>query len=201
MGVSDLRVLNDDRIAVGGGFPLHGHRDMEILTYVLSGELRHHDSMGHAGVIRPGEIQMMRAGTGVQHSEANASRTAPLHLLQIWIEPDQTGAAPMYAQQPLDAAALRQGFQAIAGPGHRVPIGQDAHLLASWPQAGTTVSTALNPARVYYLHVATGAVSADGQALQAGDALVLRDETALSLTANQDSQVLLFDLRGDRDAH
>ena len=195
MGVSDLRVLNDDIIAPGGGFPMHGHQDMEILTYVLGGALEHSDSMGNRDVVRPGEIQLMRAGIGVHHSEANASATEPVHLLQIWIEPAHSGATPGYAQTTLDADALREGFVEIAGQAHAVQIDQDVRMLAAWPQAGSNHATGLDTTRQYYLHLATGSVEANGQALEAGDALVLRTEAVLQITAQADSQVLLFDLR------
>ena len=200
MGVSDLRVLNDDRVAAGGGFPPHGHQDMEILSYVLDGALQHRDSMGNSHTVRPGEIQLMRAGTGVRHSEMNASKADPVHFLQIWIVPAHTGTKPGYAQQSLDAAQLSAGFTEIAGPEHAVQIDQDAHLLAAWPEAGAKHAQQLDAGRVYYLHVASGAVTANGQAMQAGDAAVLRDETQLQLRANADSQVLLFDLRPE-EAH
>lgn len=200
MGVSDLRVLNDDRVAPGGGFPPHGHRDMDILSYVVSGALRHQDSMGNTHVVRPGEIQLMHAGTGIQHSEMNASRSQPVHFLQIWIVPSRQGAAPRYAQEPLDPAALAAGFVEIAGPDHSVRIDQDARVLAAWPAAGAKHHAALDPARTHYLHVATGAVTANGQPMEAGDALVLGHEARLDMLATRDSQVLLFDLRSHTDA-
>lgn len=199
MGVSDLRVLNDDVVAARGGFPPHGHQDMEILTYVLEGELAHHDSMGNSHRVRPGEIQLMRAGSGVRHSEMNASDSASVRLLQIWIMPAHAGTEPGYAQQTLDTDALRDGFTEIAGRAHAVQIDQDARVLATWPQAGASPQMALNTARVYYLHVATGSVTANHQAMHSGDALVLRGEDALQIAAQADSQLLLFDLRPERD--
>lgn len=195
MGVSDLRVLNDDTVAPGGGFPTHGHADMEILSYVLEGELAHTDSMGNTHRVRPGEIQLMRTGSGVRHSEMNASNNNPVHFLQIWIQPAHRSTEPGYAQQALDADALHQGFQEIAGPDHAVPIDQDARLLAAWPRAGMAHRLALDAERQYYLHVASGDVRAGERSMVSGDALVMHGETALEVEAAADSQVLLFDLR------
>ena len=200
LGVSDLRVLNDDTVAAGGGFPPHGHQDMEILSYVLDGALVHSDSMGNRHEVRPGEIQLMRAGSGVRHSEMNASKTDPVHFLQIWVVPAHTGRPPGYAQQSLDADALRGGFEEIAGPDHAVQIDQDARLLAAWPQAGDTHQVALDAGRQYYLHLADGRLAANGQPMAAGDALIITGETALEVLAESDSQVLLFDLRPE-EAH
>lgn len=199
MGVSDLRVLNDDVVAARGGFPPHGHQNMEILTYVIEGELAHRDSMGNSYRVRPGEIQLMSAGSGVRHSEMNASDSAPVKLLQIWIVPAHTGTEPGYAQQALDTNSLRNGFTEIAGPAHAVQIDQDARVLAAWPQQGAVQHMTLDADRDYYLHVATGSITANDQTMHSGDALVLRGENALQIAAQADSQLLLFDLRPERN--
>ena len=167
---------------------------------VLDGALVHSDSMGNRHEVRPGEIQLMRAGSGVRHSEMNASKTDPVHFLQIWVVPAHTGRPPGYAQQSLDADALRGGFEEIAGPDHAVQIDQDARLLAAWPQAGDTHQVALDAGRQYYLHLADGRLAANGQPMAAGDALIITGETALEVLAESDSQVLLFDLRPE-EAH
>ncbi len=206
---SDLRVINDDLIQPGGGFPSHGHRDMEILTVVLKGELSHQDSLGNGSTIRPGEIQRMTAGTGVMHSEFNASSTDALHLLQIWIHPQEKGLAPGYEQKSFIALQPSQvtledssstAFQCIASPsgeGSAVRIHQDAFLYRAALDAGQHSTFALSSNRHYWLHVATGQVEVDGRVLQAGDALGLTDSDALlDLTAQaSETQILLFDLR------
>lgn len=198
MGFSDLRVINEDRIVPGTGFGAHGHRDMEIITYVLSGGVHHRDSTGGEGILRHGELQMMSAGSGVRHSEKNPSNSEHLHLLQIWIEPNEFGVAPSYNQQALDADALRKGFVTVIAPkgeGAQFQIHQDARLLIAWPAEGQTLSKTLDAQRRYYLHVATGAVQLGTQRLVAGDAAMIDQETALTLTATAESEVLLFDLR------
>ncbi|PTU31306.1 pirin family protein [Stenotrophobium rhamnosiphilum] len=198
MGFSDLRVINEDRIVPGTGFGTHGHRDMEIITYVLAGGVHHQDSTGGEGILRHGELQMMSAGSGVRHSEKNPSNSEHLHLLQIWIEPNELNVAPSYDQQALDADALRKGFVTVIAPkdeGAQFPIHQDARLLIAWPAEGQTLEKTLDAQRRYYLHVATGSVQLGTQRLVAGDAAMIDQETALSLTATAESEVLLFDLK------
>lgn len=197
MGYSALRVINEDRVAPGTGFSPHGHTDMEIITYVLSGSLKHKDSTGGEGVLRHGEVQVMSAGRGIRHSEVNASHSETLHLLQIWIAPDKTGVPPGYQQQPLDAAALKSGFVTVVAPhAEKTPFGiqQDARLSIAWPQNGQRLSRRLDPGRRYYLHVALGEIQANGTTLKAGDAAMLSAESMLSLTATAHSELLLFDL-------
>ena len=197
MGFSDLRVINEDRVVPGTGFGTHGHRDMEIITYVLSGAVHHKDSTGGEGILRHGELQMMSAGSGVQHSEKNPSNSEPLHLLQIWIQPNEFGVKPSYAQQFLDADALRKGFTKVIAPkgeDAQFQIHQDARLSIAWASEGQALEKVLEPQRRYYLHVATGAVQFGTQRLVAGDAAMIDDEAALALTATADSELLLFDL-------
>lgn len=197
MGYSHLRVINEDRVVGGAGFPPHSHQDMEILTYVLEGGLRHRDSTGGSEVLRPGEMQVMTAGRGITHSEMNASPLEPVHFLQIWIVPDQRGRTPGYQQQALPVEALRQGWTRIAAPtGEDAPfrLHQDARLWIGWPAAGSTWTLPLDPTRHYYLQVARGTVHYGAQALQSGDALTLQGADALSLVAGSDAEVLLFDL-------
>ena len=197
MGFGSLRVINEDRVVPTAGFPPHGHRDMEIITYVLGGELKHRDSTGTSGVLRHGDLQVMSAGRGISHSEVNPSTRETLHLLQIWIEPAVRGTPPAYAQQALDQDALRRGFSTVVGPEHSgaaFTILQDARLLIAWPTAGTTLNHVLDPQRRYYLHLARGRVTLGADTLVAGDALLFEHETALALTAAEDSELLLFDL-------
>lgn len=194
-GFGPLRVLNEDRIVPSAGFPPHGHRDMEILTYVLSGTLRHRDSTGGDRLLRHGELQLMRAGRGIVHSEMNASHSEPVHLLQIWIEPDARGLEPGYQQEALDAAALRTGFRTVVAPHEAAfTIAQDAQLRLAWPDRGQDLEEPLDPARRYYLHVARGEIVTEGTPLRAGDALLLQRETSLALRAAADAELLLFDL-------
>lgn len=199
MGYGNLRVLNEDRVAPGTGFGAHGHRDMEIITYPLAGTIQHRDSTGGAGLIRHGEVQVMHAGSGIRHSEVNPSPSEPLHLLQIWIEPNAVGVKPGYEQAMLDPVLLADGFARVVAPvgsAEAAPfrIHADATLWLTWPKAGTVIQHVLNGARRHYLHVATGAVKLNGQALSAGDAAMLEAEAALMLEAEADSQVLLFEL-------
>ena len=197
MGYGDLRVINEDRVVPGAGFATHGHRDMEIITYVLSGALEHKDSTGGEGVLHHGEVQVMSAGRGVRHSEKNPSSNEPLHLLQIWIEPNQLGIAPSYQQKPLDETALHRGFTVVVAPhGETAPFAmqQDARLLIAWPRSGASLEHTLNPARRYYLHVAVGEIVLGTRRLRAGDAVTVEQESALQLTAAADSELLLFDL-------
>jgi redox-sensitive bicupin YhaK (pirin superfamily) len=199
MGFGPLRVINDDRIAAGTGFGMHGHRDMEIVTYMLEGELAHKDSMGNGSVIRAGDVQRMSAGTGVLHSEFNRSAQRT-HLLQIWIEPAAKGIAPSYEEQHVEAADKRGRLRLIAAPadggeaGAAVRIHQDARLYAGLFDGDESAQLKLAPQRRAYAHVARGAVTINGVALEAGDALALTDEPGLAFTQGREAEVLVFDL-------
>lgn len=197
MGWGNLKVINEDRIAPGQGFGTHGHRDMEIISYVLSGNLAHQDSMGNVKGIPPGDIQRMSAGTGVQHSEFNHAQGESTHFLQIWIEPNVTGIPSSYEQKSVPEAAKRGQLTLVASPqgaGHAVKIHADARLLAGLFQGTERAELALDPKRKAYVFVVRGAVQVNGQALQAGDAALLQAETALQLSQGQDAEVLVFDL-------
>jgi hypothetical protein len=197
MGFRTLRVINEDRVAPGAGFPTHGHRDMEILTYIVEGALEHRDSMGNGEVLRPGEIQRMSAGTGVRHSEFNPSDDEPVHLLQIWILPARRGTEPGYEQIAIGSGATNGSLQLIAspqgGPG-AVRIGQDARLFRGKLGAGARVEHALDPSRHAYVQVVRGAVDANGNVLSAGDGAAMSGESTLNLTAKEDTEFLVFDL-------
>ncbi len=197
MGFRTLRVINEDRVAAGGGFPPHGHRDMEIVTYVLSGALEHRDSMGNGGVIRPGDVQRMSAGTGVRHSEMNASKTEPVHLLQIWIVPERVGLPPSYEQKHFSAEERHGRLRVIASRDAAegsVTIHQDARIFATLLERGGSVTARLAPGRHAWVQVARGAIDLDGQELEQGDAAAASDEASLTLTARDPAEVLLFDL-------
>ena len=197
MGFGPLRVINEDRVAPGGGFGTHGHRDMEILSYVLEGELAHRDDMGNGSTIRPGDVQRMSAGRGVRHSERNPSADERVHFLQIWIEPDATGVAPGYEQTRVTDAEKRGRLALIAGPsgsGAAVSIHQDARLYATLVDGDEAVAHDLAPGRRAYVHVARGRVRANGVALSPGDALKLTDERAVRLERGEHAEVLVFDL-------
>jgi redox-sensitive bicupin YhaK (pirin superfamily) len=192
-----LRVINEDRVSPGSGFGTHGHRDMEIISYVLSGELAHRDSMGNGSTIRPGDVQRMSAGKGVQHSEFNPSSSELAHFLQIWIQPDSKGIEPSYEQKHFDVADRRGRLRLIASPdgaGGSVLIHQDARVYASVLQASDQVSLDVDERRRVYMHVARGAVTANGTRLGAGDALMLRDIKRLDLTEANEAELLVFDL-------
>jgi quercetin 2,3-dioxygenase len=192
-----LRVLNDDTVAPGGGFAPHPHRDMEIISYVLSGALQHKDSMGTGSVIRRGDVQRMSAGTGVVHSEFNASDKEPVHFLQIWIFPERNGLQPGYEQVSVQESEKRGRLRVIAarnGGEHAVTVHQDVTISAGLFDGTETEQRELRADRQYYLHVADGAITANGQRLQAGDALKLRDEKTLRLEQGHAAEVLLFDL-------
>ena len=196
MGFRSLRVINDDTVAPGGGFGTHPHRDMEIITYILDGELEHKDSMGNGRVIRTGEVQYMAAGTGVQHSEFNPSEKNPVHLLQIWIQPDRKGAKPRYEEKSM-VRAQTGVWHLVASQSGRdgsIAINQDAELLLAKLESGDTVEHLLPAQRQAWIHVAEGAVELNGQKLNAGDAVAVSEEAKLKLTAIGKSQVLLFDL-------
>jgi redox-sensitive bicupin YhaK (pirin superfamily) len=197
MGFRALRVINDDRVEPGMGFGTHGHRDMEIITYVLSGALSHKDSMGNGSTIRPGNVQRMSAGTGVTHSEFNASDTEPVHLLQIWILPDRNGDVPSYEEAEFTADDKRGRLRLIASPDGRdgsVTIHADARVFASVLGDNESVSHAVAPGRHVWVHVATGSVEVAGERLTAGDAIAISDGDEISITGIGDGEVLLFDL-------
>ena len=196
-GFSDLRVINEDRIQPGTGFGTHGHRDMEIISYVLEGALAHKDSMGNGSTIVPGDVQRMSAGKGVLHSEFNDSKDAVTHFLQIWIEPNVRGIAPSYEQKHFDEASKRGRLRLVASPDGRdgsVTIHQSAFLYAGLLDGADRVVHKLEPGRRAYLHVARGAVTANGESLEAGDALKVVDAAAVVLERAKDAEVLLFDL-------
>ncbi|HLP09050.1 MAG TPA: pirin family protein [Opitutaceae bacterium] len=196
MGFRSLRVINDDVVAPGMGFGLHPHRDMEIITYVLSGALEHKDSMGNGRVIRAGDVQYMAAGTGVRHSEFNPSPDEPVHLLQIWILPDRRGVPPRYAEKSLaEAPAGRLHLVASnSGRDQSIAIHQDADLWLSRLRSADTVAHTLAPQRHAWLHVADGEVTVAGHTLRSGDAVAVSDERELRIEAAAPSRVLLFDL-------
>jgi len=192
-----LRVLNDDRVAGGAGFPTHPHKDMEIVTYVLEGALEHRDSMGTGSVIRPGDVQYMSAGTGVTHSEFNASKTEPVHLLQIWMFPEEKGLKPVYDQRNFSDADKRRKLRLLASPDGRdgsVKIRQDNELYATVLGKGESVKHALKPERHAYVQVARGSVKLNGKRLDAGDGAAISEEKAVELSGVDNAEVLLFDL-------
>ncbi len=197
MGFRTLRVINDDRVAPGRGFPTHSHRDMEIVTYVLEGALQHRDSLGNGSVIRPGDVQRMSAGTGVSHSEFNPSRDAALRLLQIWILPERNGIAPGYEQKTFRDAEKREKLRLVASPNGRdasVTIHQDAEIYASVLGAGDRVTHELRPRRHAWVQVATGKVRLNGMALEEGDGAAVSSEAKLELAGVEEAEILLFDL-------
>ena len=197
MGFGPLRVINEDRVQPGMGFGTHGHRDMEIISYVLEGALAHKDSMGNGSVIRPGDVQRMSAGTGVRHSEFNASDREPVHFLQIWIEPDVRGIAPSYEEKRFDEASKRGQWRLIASRDARdgsVRIHQDADLFATRLEAGETLRRDLDAARRAYVHVVRGEVRVNGRNLSSGDALKVEHENLVILDEAREAEVLLFDL-------
>ena len=196
MGFRALRVINDDRVAPGAGFPTHGHADMEILSYVLEGALEHRDSLGTGSVIRPGDVQRMSAGTGVRHSEQNASRTEPVHFLQIWIVPDRRGHAPGYEQKTVPEAERRGRLRLVASGDGRdgsVTLHQDVALWTGVLAEGERAELALAPGRHAWVHVARGAATVNGQALGEGDGAALSDERAVTIDG-RGGEVLVFDL-------
>ena len=197
MGWGPLRVINEDRVEPGKGFGTHGHRDMEIISYVLAGELQHKDSMGNGTVIRPGDVQRMSAGTGVQHSEFNPSPDSPVHFLQIWIEPAARGMSPSYEQKffaPEDKRGQLRLLASQDGRAGSVTVHRDADLYASRLAPGEQVSHRLAAGRRAYLHLIRGAVRLNGVALATGDAARIEAEEELAIAAEAESEVLLFDL-------
>ncbi len=197
MGFRSLRVINDDRIAAGRGFPTHPHRDMEIISYVLDGALQHKDSTGQGAIITPDDIQMMSAGTGITHSEYNPSATQANHFLQIWIEPGLQGVRPRYSDNVVKSDDKQNVWKLIAGPddsGASVNIYQDAKIYATKLQAAASLNYALERNRHAWVQVATGEIDVNGTRLKAGDAVASSRATELHVTALKDADVLLFDL-------
>lgn len=197
MGFGALRVINEDRVQPGMGFGAHGHRDMEIISYVLAGALEHKDSMGNGSVIRPGDVQRMSAGTGVRHSEFNASRTELVHFLQIWIEPGVRGIPPSYEEKHFDAASKRGRLRLVASPDGRdgsVTIHQDAYLYAALVDGAERVTHAVATGRRAFVHLARGAATVNGQPMESGDALKATNVAELVIERGRDAEVLLFDL-------
>jgi redox-sensitive bicupin YhaK (pirin superfamily) len=197
MGFGPLRVINDDRVAGGGGFPPHGHRDMEIISYVIEGALEHKDSMGNGSVIRPGDVQRMSAGPGVRHSEQNASRTEPVHFLQIWIQPSRAGLPSGYEQKPFSDDDKRGTLRLVASPDGAegsVRIQQDVRMYASIVEPERAVQHTIARGRKGWLHVVTGSVNVNGQALEAGDGLAIEGEESLRVSSSEKGEVLLFDM-------
>ncbi|GLS14929.1 pirin family protein [Hydrogenophaga electricum] len=197
MGWGNLRVINEDRIAPGTGFGTHGHRDMEIISYVLEGNLAHKDSMGNVKGIPPGDVQRMSAGSGVRHSEFNHAPDQTTHFLQIWIEPNVTGIPPGYEQKTFVAEDKRGRLRLVASPDGAdgsVQIHADASLYAGLLDGTESAELALAPGRKGYVHLVRGELAVNGQALKAGDAAVLADESQIALTQGRDAEVLVFDL-------
>lgn len=197
-GFSDLLVINDDRVMPGQGFGRHSHRDMEIFSYVLEGALEHQDTMGTGAVIRPGDVQMMSAGSGIAHSEYNHSTTEPVHFLQIWIVPDRTGVTPRYQQLHFPTASKRGQLRLIIssqGEAGSLNVYQDVRVYAGLFDAGESAVLALGPERYAYVHVARGTVTVNGTALSEGDGARLRGEPKVIVDAGRGAEVLVFDLR------
>jgi redox-sensitive bicupin YhaK (pirin superfamily) len=197
MGFRSLRVINEDWIRGGVGFPTHPHKDMEIITYVLEGSLAHKDSMGNGSAIGPGDVQRMSAGTGVTHSEFNASETETAHLLQIWILPERAGVPPSYEEKVFPEDEKRNRLCLIASGDARegsVRLNQDADVYVSLLDAGQTVTHSLAEGRGAWIQVAGGSISVNGEALQAGDAAAIEQESRISLSGVENAEVLLFDL-------
>lgn len=200
MGFRSLRVINEDRVAPGQGFPRHPHRDMEIVSYVLAGALAHRDSMGTGSTIRPGDVQRMSAGSGISHSEYNASSTEPVHFLQIWLMPSQQGIAPSYEQKTFSSEEKSGTLRVVASPDGRdgsVTLHTDATLYAGIFAADQSARLEVRPGRHAWVHVARGSARVNGQALMAGDAIALSDEAAIiveGVAEGEAGEVLVFDL-------
>jgi quercetin 2,3-dioxygenase len=195
-----LRVINEDRVQAGAGFGTHGHRDMEIISYVLSGELAHKDSMGNGSTIRPGDVQRMSAGSGVRHSEFNPSKSEGVHFLQIWIQPDQRNIEPSYEEKRFSAEEKRGRLRLIVSPDRAqgsLLIHQDARVYAGLFDGAEAGDLQVQPGRRIYVHVARGSLRANGVALEAGDALRITGGTQLHVDGGRDAEVLVFDLPGD----
>jgi redox-sensitive bicupin YhaK (pirin superfamily) len=197
MGIGALRVINDDRVAPGGGFDTHSHQDMEIISYVLEGAMEHQDSIGTGSVIRPGDVQRMTAGTGIAHSEFNHSRTEPVHFLQIWIVPERKGLEPGYEQKTFPLEERHGKARLVASRDGRdgsLTVHQDIDLYTSVLEAGDEVAIALRPERSAWVQVARGAVTVNGTGLKEGDGAAVFDTATLTLTSDTGSEVLVFDL-------
>lgn len=197
MGWGNLRVINEDRVSPGKGFGKHSHRDMEIVSYVLSGELAHQDSLGTAKSIPPGDVQRMSAGTGVTHSEFNNAKDQVTHFLQIWIEPSTKGIAPGYEQKSIPQQQKRGALRLVASPDGAdgsVTIHADARLYAGLFNGDEHAELALDPARKGYVHLVRGSLEVNGKSLSGGDALLLADERSIALAKGNDAEVLVFDL-------
>jgi redox-sensitive bicupin YhaK (pirin superfamily) len=197
MGFRSLRVINDDQVAPGAGFPTHGHRDMEIISYVISGELEHKDSIGTGSVIRPGDVQRMSAGTGIRHSEFNASRTMPVHFLQIWIVPEKAGLTPSYEQKHFPLADRTDRLRLVAdahGTGGALKVHQDIRLYAGHLTAGGALELPLQPNRYGWLQIATGSLSIQGQTIHEGDGVLVGEQERLLISTSTSAEVLWFDL-------
>jgi quercetin 2,3-dioxygenase len=197
MGIGALRVINDDRVAPGGGFDTHAHQDMEIISYVLEGAMEHQDSIGTGSVIRPGDVQRMTAGTGIAHSEFNHSRAEPVHFLQIWIVPERKGLEPGYEQKTFPLEERRGKARLVASRDGRdgsLTVHQDIDLYTSVLEAGDEVAIALRPERSAWVQVARGAVTLNGTGLKEGDGAAVFDTATLTLTSDTGGEVLVFDL-------
>ena len=197
MGFRSLRVMNEDVVAPGQGFGMHGHRDMEIVTYVLSGELEHRDSLGHGEILRPGEFQHMSAGTGIRHSEFNPSKSQPVHLYQIWLLPERPGLEPSYSQKAFPAEGRRNQWQVVASRDGRedsLTIHQDAVISLADLSTGTELQKEIAPGRHTWLQVLRGKVTLNGTPLDTSDGAAISQESSLSLRAEGPAEVMLFDL-------
>jgi redox-sensitive bicupin YhaK (pirin superfamily) len=197
MGFGSLRVINDDRVAPGAGFSTHSHNNMEIISYVLEGELAHRDSIGTGSVIRPGDVQLMSAGSGVNHSEFNNSDKVEVHFLQIWILPNQRNAEPRYEQKSFEPRELHNRFRVVVSPDGEddsLRIRQDARLLVGRFGEGAETSVILKPGRKYWVHVAAGGAVVNGEGAGVGDGLAIEHESELVLMAVTAAEVLLFEL-------
>lgn len=197
MGFRSLRVINEDFVAAGRGFPMHGHRDMEIITYILEGALKHEDSMGNGSVIRPGDVQRMTAGTGVRHSEKNSSGTERVHLLQIWILPNAENLTPGYEQKAFSEEDRRGQWRLIASGDARdgsVHLNQDVSLFASILDAGQELERAMDSKRYGWIQVARGSIAVNGESAEQGDGVVVVGEENLKIRAQEPAELLVFDL-------
>jgi redox-sensitive bicupin YhaK (pirin superfamily) len=197
MGFRNLRVINEDFVAAGRGFPMHGHRDMEIITYILEGALKHEDSMGNGSIIRPGDVQRMSAGTGVRHSEKNASPDERVHLLQIWILPETVGLEPEYEQKAFSEEERRGQLRLIAsreGDEGSVRVHQDVSLFASILDAGERVERTMDATRFAWIQVARGSITVNDTTAAQGDGMIVTGESSLEIVGNEPSELLLFDL-------
>lgn len=197
MSFGPLRVINEDRVAGGAGFPTHPHRDMEILTWVVDGELRHRDSMGYSETLKPGEMQRITAGSGITHSEFNESPSKPVHLLQIWIQPRQAGLEPSYGQKAFAAESRHNQLGLLASPdgeGDSLTIQQDARVYASTIDAGRAVTHTVQPKHGAWIQLIRGSAKVNGEALEAGDAAAVTAESDLRIEATADADLLLFEV-------